>query len=113
MARSLARPLQEVAKAAVAVAEGKLDHRVPVRGPHEMKTLAEACQKTGWQTHAYCLMRNHFHLVIETPDRGEGDGILVPETAAGPSQHIGTTLLIPLAVCQALAAFGLRTTASR
>jgi len=30
-------------------------------------TLGEACQKTGWQVHAYCLMQNHFHLVIETP----------------------------------------------
>jgi len=30
-------------------------------------TLEEACQKTEWQVHAYCLMRNHFHLVIETP----------------------------------------------
>ena len=29
--------------------------------------LGEACAKTGWQIHAYCLMRNHFHLVIETP----------------------------------------------
>ena len=33
-----------------------------------LKTLAEACQKTGWQVHAYCLMRNHFHLVVETPN---------------------------------------------
>jgi len=32
-----------------------------------LKTLAEACQKTDWQVHAYCLMRNHFHLVVETP----------------------------------------------
>jgi len=32
-----------------------------------LKTLGEACQKTGWQVHAFCLMRNHFHLVIETP----------------------------------------------
>ena len=24
-------------------------------------------EKTGWQVHAYCLMSNHFHLVIETP----------------------------------------------
>jgi REP element-mobilizing transposase RayT len=30
--------------------------------------LAEACQKTGWQAHAFCLMRNHFHLVVETPE---------------------------------------------
>ncbi len=33
-----------------------------------LKTLAEACQKTGFQVHAYCLMRNHFHLVAETPN---------------------------------------------
>jgi REP element-mobilizing transposase RayT len=30
--------------------------------------LAEACQKTGWQAHAFCLMRNHFHLGVETPE---------------------------------------------
>ena len=33
-----------------------------------VKTLAEACQKTGFEVHADCLMRNHFHLVVETPD---------------------------------------------
>jgi REP element-mobilizing transposase RayT len=32
-----------------------------------IKTLAEACQKAGFQIHAYCLMKNHFHLVVETP----------------------------------------------
>ncbi len=32
-----------------------------------LQTLTEACQKTGWQVQAYCLMRNHFHLVLETP----------------------------------------------
>ncbi len=32
-----------------------------------LATLAEACAKTGWQVHASCLMRNHFHLVVETP----------------------------------------------
>jgi REP element-mobilizing transposase RayT len=38
-------------------------------GDHRMflATLTEACGKTEWQIHAYCLMRNHFHLVIETP----------------------------------------------
>ena len=25
-----------------------------------LKTLAETCQKTGFEVHAYCLMRNHF-----------------------------------------------------
>ena len=31
-------------------------------------TLSEACAKTDWQVHAYCLMNNHFHLVFETPE---------------------------------------------
>jgi putative transposase len=33
-----------------------------------IKTLAEACQKTDWQIHAFCLMGNHYHLVLETPN---------------------------------------------
>lgn len=33
-----------------------------------IKTVAEACQKTDWQVHAFCLMRNHYHLVVETPN---------------------------------------------
>ena len=32
-----------------------------------LTTLGDACGKTDWWVHAYCLMRNHFHLVIETP----------------------------------------------
>ncbi len=32
-----------------------------------LQTLAEACTKTDWQIHAWCLMKNHFHLVVETP----------------------------------------------
>ena len=32
-----------------------------------LETLGEACAKTSWQVHAYCLMPNHFHLVVETP----------------------------------------------
>lgn len=31
-------------------------------------TLGEACTKTDWQVHALCLMGNHFHLVVETPN---------------------------------------------
>ena len=38
-----------------------------------LDTLGEACRKTGWRVHAWCLMANHFHLVIETPQ-----GNLVP-----------------------------------
>ena len=32
-----------------------------------LEALGEACAKTGWEVHAYCLMVNHFHLVLETP----------------------------------------------
>jgi putative transposase len=32
-----------------------------------LETLGAVCEKTGWQVHAYCLMSNHFHLVVETP----------------------------------------------
>lgn len=33
-----------------------------------LDTVGEACTKTGWQVHAYCLMGNHFDLVVETPE---------------------------------------------
>jgi len=32
-----------------------------------LATLGEACIKADWQVHAYCLMKNHFHFVLETP----------------------------------------------
>ena len=48
------------------------DRREPIFHDEEdrhlfMKTLEETCGKTDWQVHAYCLMPNHFHLVVETP----------------------------------------------
>ena len=32
-----------------------------------LEALGEVCEKTGWWIHAWCLMPNYFHLVIETP----------------------------------------------
>jgi REP element-mobilizing transposase RayT len=46
-----------------------------------LETLTEACQKTGWQVHAYCLMSNHFHIVVETPQ---------PNLVAGMKWLLGT-----------------------
>ena len=40
-----------------------------------LKTSAEGCQKTGWRVHAYCLMKNHFDLVVETPNANLVDGM--------------------------------------
>ena len=32
-----------------------------------LETLGETCRKTQWQVLAVCLLPNHFHLVVETP----------------------------------------------
>jgi putative transposase len=42
---------------------------------HFLETLAEAGEKTVWQVHAWGLMSNHFHLVIETPRDNLVDGM--------------------------------------
>ena len=33
-----------------------------------VKTLGEAVARAGWLLHAYVLMGNHYHLLIETPE---------------------------------------------
>jgi putative transposase len=38
-------------------------------------TVQECCQKTSWQIHSYCLMSNHFHLVVETPEANLVEGM--------------------------------------
>ncbi len=62
------------------------DHREPIFKDDTdrkrlLQTLGEACQKTGWRIHAWCLMPNHFHLVIETPQ---------PNLVAGMKWLLGT-----------------------
>ncbi len=33
-----------------------------------LQTLGEACEKTGWRIHAWVMMGNHYHLLLETPE---------------------------------------------
>ncbi len=33
-----------------------------------LETLGKACEKTGWKIHAYVLMGNHYHVLVETPE---------------------------------------------
>ena len=33
-----------------------------------LSTLGEACVQTGWRIHAYVLMSNHYHMLLETPE---------------------------------------------
>jgi REP element-mobilizing transposase RayT len=30
-----------------------------------LETPAEACEKTGWRLHAWVMMNNHYHLLLE------------------------------------------------
>jgi REP element-mobilizing transposase RayT len=46
-----------------------------------VETLEEACVRSGWEVHAYCLMPNHFHLLVETPQ---------PTLVAGMKWFLGT-----------------------
>jgi REP element-mobilizing transposase RayT len=46
-----------------------------------VETLSEVCTKTSWQVHAYVLMPNHFHWVVETPQ---------PNLVAGMKWLMGT-----------------------
>ena len=40
-----------------------------------LKCLGEACAKTGWKVHAWCMMTNHYHLAIETPEPNLVEGM--------------------------------------
>lgn len=46
-----------------------------------LRCLDQCCGKTGWQVHAFVLMPNHFHLVVETPR---------PNLVAGMKWFLGT-----------------------
>lgn len=37
--------------------------------------LSEACKRFNWTVHAYCLMGNHYHLLLETPDGNLSQGM--------------------------------------
>lgn len=40
-----------------------------------LKLLAQTCQRFGWHSYAWCLMGNHYHLVIETSEANLSRGM--------------------------------------
>jgi putative transposase len=40
-----------------------------------LATLGQVCTRFNWVCHAYCLMSNHYHIVIETPDANLSNGM--------------------------------------
>jgi REP element-mobilizing transposase RayT len=80
------RPLRVEFAGAIYHLMSRGDHREAIFLDDEdrqtfLRTLGEACEKTGWRVHAYCLMGNHFHLVTETPQ---------PNLVAGMKWFLGT-----------------------
>ena len=67
----MARKLRVEYPGAVYHVMSRGDRREPIfhdDSDHEqfLATLGEACQKAAWEVHAFCLMPNHFHFVVET-----------------------------------------------
>lgn len=40
-----------------------------------LKALSEACGKCGWRVHAWTLMDNHYHLLLQTPEANLVEGM--------------------------------------
>jgi REP element-mobilizing transposase RayT len=40
-----------------------------------LEILKQVVERFNWLVHAYCLMDNHYHLLVETPDGNLGQGM--------------------------------------
>ena len=40
-----------------------------------LEVLAKVCKRFNWTVHAYCMMDNHYHLLVETPDANLSGGM--------------------------------------
>ena len=68
----MARKLRIEYEGAVYHVMNRGDRREPIFKDEQdrqvfVESLGQCCARTGWQVHALCLMPNHFHLVVETP----------------------------------------------
>ncbi len=55
--------------------DGMAIFRTDADRAHFLALLARAVERFGWRCHAYCLMDNHFHLVVETPQPNVSRGM--------------------------------------
>ena len=49
------------------------------------ETLSEACERCGWAVHAHVLMKNHYHMLLETPEANLVAGMY--SGSRGHTQH--------------------------
>jgi len=58
-----------------------------------LQTAGEACLKTDREVHSWCLMSNHFHLVIETNLRRQETQVAAPAADDGQSGSCGERMI--------------------
>ena len=76
----MARPLRLEFAGALYHVTSRGDRREAIYDDNNDKTqflsvLNDVCVTYNWVCHAYCLMTNHYHLLIETPDGNLSKGM--------------------------------------
>jgi len=76
----MARPLRLESEAGVYHVLNRGNYRLDIFRSEKAKVtflqcLHEACAKTGWEVHAWCLMSNHYHLAVSTPKANLVEGM--------------------------------------
>lgn len=76
----MARPLRMESESGVYHVLNRGNYRADIFQDNKTKTaflkcLGEACTRTGWRVHAWCLMTNHYHLAVSTPAANLVDGM--------------------------------------
>jgi putative transposase len=76
----MARPLRIEFEGAVYHITSRGDGREDIYRDDEdrrqwLKLFGETCERYGWICYSYCLMSNHYHIVIETPDANLSKGM--------------------------------------
>ena len=80
MLAGMARPLRIEFTGALYHVTSRGDRREPIFEDDEdrlrfLTVLAEVVERFNWLCHGYCLMTNHYHLVVETPDANLSKGM--------------------------------------
>ncbi len=76
----MARPLRMESESGVYHVLNRGNYRADIFKSDKAKAaflqcVGEACAKTGWLVHAWCLMSNHYHLAISTPGANLVEGM--------------------------------------
>lgn len=76
----MARPLRIEFAGALYHVTSRGDRREPIFEDDDDRTkflsvLAEVVERFNWLCHAYCLMTNHYHLVVQTPEANLSKGM--------------------------------------